>query len=248
MSPDPATPNLAGHHILLCCDCEGTRRQLTDLWQAIDRAGVAANFFFVGETALQFPALVRAIAERHQAESHTLRHQRLRGMSLKRQRFAIAEGRHVVEDTIGRPTRGFRAPCHAIDANTARVLVEEDFTFDASGLYYRWVDFGPVVELRPTWFREWMPLYARLGLSPATTYGLFRWLVRHNRLCVLPAHPHYAALDEELLCAFEGFLRWAKAGGATFWPIDKWLAAEHGVAPPEWVSPLGPPLARRQRP
>jgi hypothetical protein len=210
--------------------------------KAIEGAGAAANFFYVGETVLIEKDLVRDVASRHQVESHTMTHANLRRLAKEDQRREIVQGKRTVEDVIGRPTRGFRAPFHAINRDTAAVLNEEGFTYDASGLYYRF-DMGAVEEITPTWFREWMPLYGRLGLSPRTCFNVFRFLVSRKRLCVLPAHPHYAGKDDAMADAFQDFLQWAMDEGAVFWPIDKWLHATRGVPLPQWVSPLGPKAA-----
>jgi peptidoglycan/xylan/chitin deacetylase (PgdA/CDA1 family) len=227
--------------IILCCDCEGTERQLERLWKSIESVGIAANFFFVGDTARAFPVLVREIASRHQCESHTLTHANLRKLSRDGQRREIVGGRNAVEDIIGRPTRGFRAPFHAFNRDTVEILDAEGFVFDASTLYYRY-PMGNLRVLKPTWFREWMPLYSHIGLSPHAALGIFRTLVRIFPVSVLPAHPHYAGADERMASAFRDFLSWAVDEGAVFWPIDKWLLQRESVPHPEWVSPLGPKL------
>lgn len=236
----PAQRALAApRHIILCCDCEGTLRQNERLVGAIERAGIAANFFYVGETALMEPELVREVATRHQVESHTMTHARLRRLTKAGQRQEILDGKAAVEGIIQRPTRGFRAPCHGLNRDTVAVLNEEGFTFDASRLYFRY-DMGGVEEIEPTWFREWMPLYGMLGLSPDTCFGVFRFLVRRCRLAVLPAHPHYAGMSDAMARAFEDFLKWSVDQGAVFWPIDHWLHTTRNVPMPEWISPLGP--------
>jgi len=253
-SPKPAAPaRLAPsirellrtrRHVILCCDCEGTHDELARMTRAIERTGVAVNYFFVGDTALMHSALVRHIAESQQCESHTMAHSNLRRLSKAAQRRSILDGRRAVERIIGRPTRGFRAPYHFINRHTVQVLNEEGFVFDASRLYFRYLSMGGLHEVTPTWFREWMPTYGRLGIRPRTAFGLFRWLVRLRRVCVLPAHPQYSGMNRSLASAFEGFLQWAVDRGVVFWPIDKWLYATRGVPLPEWVSPLGPELAR----
>lgn len=210
--------------------------------RAIERAGVAANFFFVGETALTQPALVRHIAETQQSESHTMGHSNLRRLTKRGQQRAILDGRRAVERVIARPTRGFRAPYHFINRDTVEILNEEGFVFDVSRLYFRYLSFGKVHEIVPTWFREWMPTYGRLGISPHAAFGVFRSLVRLRRLSVLPAHPQYSGMNRSMARAFEDFLRWGIDQGVLFWPIDKWLHVTRGVPLPEWVSPLGPEI------
>jgi len=227
--------------ILLCCDCEGTHKQLEDMWQAIELVGVPANFFFVGDTVNDFPELIREIASNHQTESHTMHHYNLRKLSYYEQRHAILEGKDVVENCIQRPTRGFRAPFHSLNWDTVRILNENDFTFDASLLYYRYLKLGKVEMIRPTWFREWMPLYRTIGLSPQRAFDIFRALVKRTNVSVLPAHPQYSGLHHYIICAFRDFLQWAVDEGATFSSIDAFLNEKRNVEPPEWKSPLDDP-------
>ncbi|MEQ8820954.1 MAG: polysaccharide deacetylase family protein [Sumerlaeia bacterium] len=234
-APAPSPP--PGHHCILCCDCEGTRQQIERIRGAIDGAGVPANWFFVGETVREYPDLIRAIAQTHQTESHTLTHPNLRTLDKTTQRREILGGKAAVEDCIGRPTRGFRAPMHCTNRDTVAILNEEGFVFDASRLYFRW-DMGAVEEIDPTWFREWMPLYDTLRLRPRTAFGLFRFFTKAKKLSVLPVHPHYAGKSDELTEAFSWFLTDAVARGVHFWSLDRWLAETRGVPMPDWECPL----------
>ncbi len=229
-SEAPAAPE--HRNVILCCDCEGTYEQLRRVHRVFQRAQVPANFFFVGQTAEAMPDLVREIARHHQCESHTYSHPNLRRLSYTEQRHEILRGRQVVEDCIGRPTRGFRAPMHCMNRDTVRVLNEESFVFDASRLYFRY-HMGKVEEINPTWFREWMPLYEWIGLRPRTAFRLFRLLTRLKRTCVLPVHPHYSGKTPELARALLWFLNDARRRGIRFWYIDEWLKATRGVPLPE---------------
>jgi len=208
--------------ILLCADCEGTRQQLADCVEAIDRLGILVNFFYVGETARQFPEIVKHTARRHQIESHTATHTPLRGLSPEAQHREIMEGKDMVEQIIDRPTHGFRAPCHSIDRATVQILNEEGFIFDASGLYHRY-NMGGVIEIRPSWFREWMPLYGWIGLTPKMAFSIFKLLFRLCNPVVLPMHPHYTGLSPQHLEAFTEWVKWAEDQGGAFMLIRDWL-------------------------
>lgn len=210
--------------IILCADCEGTHRQLADTVRLIERLDISTNFFFVGETARANPGLVREVAARHQVETHTMTHTPLRGLSPEAQHREIMEGKDTVEQIIGRPTHGFRAPCHSLNRATVRILNDEGFLFDVSGLYWR-LDMGEVFEIRPSWFREWMPLYGHVGLTPRLALRVFRLLFRLCEPLVIPLHPHYTALSQAHLDAFAEFVRWAQGEGGQFVFIRDWLAA-----------------------
>ncbi|MEO8377345.1 MAG: hypothetical protein ABI579_06715, partial [Candidatus Sumerlaeota bacterium] len=85
---------------------------------------------------------------------------------------------------------------------------------------------GNVIELDPTWFREWMPLYESMNLKPRTAFGLFRFLSRCKNLCVLPVHPQYSGKNDALAEGLKWFINDAKARGAKFWRIDDWIEAK----------------------
>ncbi len=224
----------AGHHVILCCDCEGTRQELSRVFDVLQKTGVPANFFFVGETVRALPELVREISLQFQCESHTLTHPNLRKLSYRQQRGEILGGRHAVEDCIQRPTQGFRAPMHHLDRNTVRILNEERFLFDASRLYFRY-EMGNVVELDPTWFREWMPLYETIRLQPRTAFRWFRYLTSVLSLSVLPVHPQYSGKSPELAKAFAWFLEDAKKRGVRFWFINDWIREVYRLDTPAAV-------------
>lgn len=229
----PALPTKipAGHHVILCCDCEGTQEQLSRIFRVIQEAEIHANFFFVGDTVRAYPELVREIAAHHQCESHTNTHPNLRTLSRARQREEIIAGKAAVEDCISRATRGFRAPMHHVNRDTVAILNEEGFIFDASRLYFRY-DMGNVHEIDPTWFREWMPLYETLRLRPVTAFRWFSFLTKIKRVCVLPIHPHYAGKSAELAEGFSWFLRDCARRDVRFWFADDWLHETRGVPLP----------------
>ncbi|GAB4317660.1 MAG: hypothetical protein Kow0059_10820 [Candidatus Sumerlaeia bacterium] len=210
------------HDVIICADCEGTPDQLGRVWRVFQENEVKVNFFFVGQTAQENAALVREIAARHCVNSHTFSHRVLRGLPKEVQREEIMRGKHTVEDIIGRPTFGFRAPCHGLDRRTVEILNEEGFLYDLSGLYYRY-NMGRVIEIRPTWFREWAPLYGRVGISAAAAWNVFKVLYRLFNPLVMPVHPHYSGLNESHARALSDFLRWALDHGARFRFIPEYL-------------------------
>jgi peptidoglycan/xylan/chitin deacetylase (PgdA/CDA1 family) len=208
--------------ILLCIDCEGTRDQILRIVDVLERHEVTANFFFTGETALEQPDLLARIAATHHVGSHTWSHPNLRRLDKEGQRREIVRGRRAVEEVIARRTEGFRAPFHAINADTVDVLNEEGFRFDVSGLYYRY-DMRGVVEVRPTWFREWTELYGWLRLPPRFGWDLVRGLFFLADPLVIPVHPHYAGRDMAFAAAFEGFVSFASRRGARFLTVPQHL-------------------------
>lgn len=208
--------------IILCVDCEGTREQIVRIRDILHRHGVSANFFFTGETANAQPDLVREIASTHHVGSHTFSHANLRRLSKDKQRDEIVRGRDAVEAVISRETHGFRAPFHAINRDTVDILNEEGFRYDVSGLYYRY-DMRDVVEVRPSWFREWTELYGWLRLPPRFGWDILRGLFHLFNPLVIPVHPHYAGRDNAFAAAMEGFLIFARRHSAQFLSIPEYL-------------------------
>jgi peptidoglycan/xylan/chitin deacetylase (PgdA/CDA1 family) len=210
--------------ILLCADCEGTRDQIERIWQVFEAHAISANFFFTGETAAAYPDLVREIARTHTINSHTQSHANLRRLSKPKQRDEILKGRDAIETVIGAESRGFRAPFHAINRNTVEILNEEGFAYDVSGLYYRY-DMGRVIEIRPSWFREWTELYGWLHLPPRVGWDIPRMLLAVRDLLVLPVHPQYSGRDDRCAAALAHFIRSARRRSARFLTIPRHLSA-----------------------
>ncbi|HEX4955627.1 MAG TPA: polysaccharide deacetylase family protein [Thermoanaerobaculia bacterium] len=84
---------------------------LPDLLELLARCGRRATFFVLGEVARRLPGRVRQIAEAgHEVASHSLWHLRVSERSAEQFRGDAAGSRRLLEDLIGRPVVGFRAP------------------------------------------------------------------------------------------------------------------------------------------
>lgn len=208
--------------ILLCADCEGTPDQLERIWEVILRQGIKVNFFFTGQTALENKDLLLEISRIQNVDSHTFSHANLRSLSKAGQRSEIFRGKDIVESIIGRKTIGFRAPYHAINRDTVDLLNEEGFVYDVSVLYYRyWM--RNVIEIPPSWFREWMELYDRLHLNPGFGWNIIKGLLHLFEPLVIPLHPQYSGKDKHFAAAFEEFICYALSRGAQFFSIPDYL-------------------------
>lgn len=208
--------------ILLCADCEGTRDEIVRIWQVFAAHAVPANFFFTGETASAYPDLVREIARTHAVNSHTYSHANLRRLSKSKQRDEILKGRDAIETIIGGESRGFRAPFHAINRDTVEILNAEGFAYDVSGLYYRY-DMGRVMEIRPSWFREWTEMYGWLHLPPRVGWDIPRLLFPAFNPLVLPVHPQYSGRDARFADALAQFIKFAGRRSSKFLTIPEHL-------------------------
>ncbi len=111
---------------------ENTHRVL----ELFDRADVRATFFVLGWIAERFPALVREIAAAgHEVASHGYHHQLVYMLTPQQFREDVRSSKHLLEQIIGAPVIGFRAPSFSIIESTLwalDVLLEEGYMYDAS--------------------------------------------------------------------------------------------------------------------
>ena len=111
----------------------GNTERLLDLFE---RSGIRATFFVLGWVANRFPDLVRTIAAAgHEVASHGYHHQLLYLLTPQQFRDDVRAAKHVIEDTIGKPVLGFRAPSYSIIESSLwalDILIEEGYRYDAS--------------------------------------------------------------------------------------------------------------------
>ncbi len=110
------------------------------------RHGATATFFTVGWLAERKPELVRRIADQgHEVASHSWWHRRVRELSADEFRADVSRCRAVLEQTSGRPVRGFRAPSFSIGPGTEwafDVLLEAGYRYDSSVFPIRRPGYG----------------------------------------------------------------------------------------------------------
>src|SRR3984957_7719964 len=81
------------------------------LLEKLHSHGVKATFFVVGEIAQSHPKLIRDIADAgHEVGSHSWDHQRVHRFNEKEFRIDLMRSKDVLEQVIGGPIFGFRAP------------------------------------------------------------------------------------------------------------------------------------------
>ncbi|MFF9641101.1 polysaccharide deacetylase family protein [Kitasatospora aureofaciens] len=77
----------------------------------LQQHGIRATFFLIGENAVEYPALVREIADRgHHIANHTWTHPDLRHMSESAVRDELERTSDLLHQTTGRLPTWFRAP------------------------------------------------------------------------------------------------------------------------------------------
>jgi hypothetical protein len=131
---DPVDVHLAGYGRRADPDPSVWDRALPRLAAAFDAAGIRATFFVVARDLPARSAAVRALAESgHEVASHSLRHPAdFMDLDPDRLREEIAGSRARLEDAIGAPVKGFRAPGFALTRRVAAGIREAGYLYDAS--------------------------------------------------------------------------------------------------------------------
>ncbi len=106
------------------------------LLELLARFDVRATCFTLGWVAKRFPNLLRDAAELgHDIASHGFGHQVVHSLSRRQFRDDIELAKTVIEDAIGRPVNGYRAPGFSITEKTPWAfdeIIEAGYLFDSS--------------------------------------------------------------------------------------------------------------------
>jgi len=110
--------------------------QVYQVLQLLDRHKVSATFFILGWVAERHPGLIRRIAATgHEVASHGYEHRLVFEMTPEEFRQDLRRAKRVLEDAVGVPIQGFRAPSYSITARSSwalDILIEEGYEYDAS--------------------------------------------------------------------------------------------------------------------
>jgi polysaccharide deacetylase family protein (PEP-CTERM system associated) len=97
---------------------------------------VRATFFVLGWVAERHPGLVRAIARAgHEVASHGYAHELVTAQTPATFREDVRKAKGLLEDILGLPVLGYRAPSVTITQDTSwafPILVEEGYVYDSS--------------------------------------------------------------------------------------------------------------------
>lgn len=102
----------------------------------LDRHGVSATFFVLGWVADRHPGLVREIrAQGHEVGCHGYAHRLIYAMDREAFRADVRRAKLAIEDVVGAPVLGYRAPTFSVVRRSLwalDVLAEEGFRYDSS--------------------------------------------------------------------------------------------------------------------
>jgi polysaccharide deacetylase family protein (PEP-CTERM system associated) len=184
---------------------------------------VKATFFVLGLAARKAPSLVSEIQTAgHEIQSHGYGHRLLHTLTPEQFRRDLEDARKVLEDVVGLPVNGYRAPAFSITTKTLwalDVLAQCGFRYDSSVFPVRTHRYGirgaarvphrlrtpggseiievPVASYR--WAGRTWPLGGG-GYFRLAPYALIRRAVRKLNVAAVPAtvylHPHEFDPDE----------------------------------------------------
>lgn len=92
-----------------------------------------ATFFVLGWLAERLPGLLREIHEQgHEIASHGYNHKLCTQMPLAVLKADLSDSKKRLEDIIGAPVHGYRAPSFSIDADTLKAIADCGYRYDSS--------------------------------------------------------------------------------------------------------------------
>ena len=111
-------------------------RNVEKILSILSVQGVRATFFVLGWVAQKHPELVRAIASYgHEIASHGFGHELITSQTPGLFREDVRNSKDILENIIGGPVHGYRAPSFTITPETKwalPILIEEGYVYDSS--------------------------------------------------------------------------------------------------------------------
>jgi peptidoglycan/xylan/chitin deacetylase (PgdA/CDA1 family) len=190
----------------------GVAEGLPAIEAILDRHGAPATWYVSGQIVPLIADRLRAGAARgHEIGSHAFTHRRLPELPPAELDQEIADSKSVLEDALGQPVRGFRAPQARVPEGLHRRLAEQGFDYDSS--IFR--------GLMPTRFRN-----LDVPVLPYRQDGI--WEVPVSKLPLLPHAMGLLWVDRYGLPAIRGFaglIGWPRLVHLYLHPFDV-IAAE----------------------
>ncbi len=135
-------------------------RQVDRLLELLARHRCRATFFCLGTSVAGIPEVVRRISEAgHEVASHGWKHEPISRIGLRRFREDLHRSIGWLQELLGRPVAGYRAPAFAVTADLLDgfydICLEAELSYDSSVFPIRGRRYGLVGEpLEPTVVRE----------------------------------------------------------------------------------------------
>lgn len=198
------------------------KRNTVNLLERLDRLGIRTTMFILGKFAETFPEVVREIDNAgHEIGCHGHSHLEIFGQSRDEFTEDISRAKDFLEQTVGKPVNGYRAPDFSIIRESLwalEALAEAGFSYDSSIFPVRHPRYGiPDWPVRPvmvtlqngmsirefpiatfTWMGKNLPIGGG-GYHRLLPGMIVRWIVRPllvKRPFVLYVHPYEFDPDE----------------------------------------------------
>jgi len=114
---------------------EKNTHRLLDLFDSCSSTQnpIKATFFILGWIAERLPGLVKEIHKRdHEIASHGYNHNLCCLQTASDLKKDLTESREILEDIIGAPVSGYRAPSFSINNDTLRLIEDCGYLYDSS--------------------------------------------------------------------------------------------------------------------
>ena len=148
---------------------EQNTRKISDL---LSVHSTKATFFVLGWVAERHPGLVKDLAQQgHEIASHGYGHELVHTQTPQQFREDVSRSKHILEDLIGKPVLGYRAPSFSITPQTEwaiRILIEEEYRYDSS-IYNRFRSAPGTATANSGTYRIETEVGAIWEISPSTT-------------------------------------------------------------------------------
>jgi polysaccharide deacetylase family protein (PEP-CTERM system associated) len=142
--------------------------------QLLESRGLRSTFFVLGELAECLAPLLRKLAASgHDMASHGWNHVRPLCLSLPECREDLLRSKKTLEDVLGRPISGYRAPCFSLDRSRLELAREVGYLYDSSRILFA---------VHPLYGRLDMKGFAQLSPNVYRQGGFFEFQVSTQRV------------------------------------------------------------------
>ncbi|MBW2368442.1 MAG: polysaccharide deacetylase [Deltaproteobacteria bacterium] len=121
--------------------------------ETFKRLDLQQTFFVPAWCIEQYPSIVKAMVDGgHEVSHHGYLHESPLAQSREDEQYWLQRGIEIIKNITGRRPRGWRAPLYYFSGNSADLLIEEGFLYDASLMgddipYVLKTDKGELIEI-----------------------------------------------------------------------------------------------------
>lgn len=139
--------------------CDRTYSMLDGLdayQQLIESHRICSSYFVLGEVVQSLKKTLRQMSDRgYDIGTHGWGHVRPMTMDLRAFESEVRSCKHELEDVLGKPVSGYRAPCFSLDRERLDILMSVGFQYDSSRILFG--EHPLYGKLDVAGFQEWLP-------------------------------------------------------------------------------------------